>query len=57
MDKPKNEICTIRIMFPVDTDEQAIDIKKKAAALLVEMPESHLSFSITTGLPTNPLKP
>jgi len=29
----KKEVCTIRIMFPVESDEQAIDVKKKIKAI------------------------
>jgi len=53
MAQPKKEVCSIRIMFPVDTDEQAIDYKKKIAALLAEIPESVLNFSLAT-VPATP---
>ena len=46
MDQPKEQICTIRIMFPVKTDEQAIEYKKKIAAVLIEIPEAQLQFSL-----------
>lgn len=46
MEQDKREICTIRIMFPVDSDEQAIDCKKKIAALLAEIPDSQIQFSL-----------
>ena len=48
MEQPKKEICTIRIMFPVESDEQAIEYKKKIAALLVEIPDANIQFSITS---------
>lgn len=48
MDKPKQEICSIRIMFPVESDEQAIDYKKKIAAILSEISEAQIQFSITS---------
>jgi len=44
MEQPKQEICTIRIMFPVKDDEQAIEYKKKIAALVTEIPESNMQF-------------
>lgn len=42
------EVCTIRIMFPVTSDEQAIEYKKKITALLIEIPEAQLQFSLMT---------
>jgi len=53
MDKPEKEICSIRIMFPVNSDEQAIDYKKKISALLSEIPEANIQFSLVTA-PPNP---
>lgn len=46
MEQSNKEICSIRIMFPVNTDEQAIDIKKKVNALLAGIPDAHTNFSI-----------
>ncbi|GAH68189.1 unnamed protein product, partial [marine sediment metagenome] len=40
MGQDKKEVCSIRIMFPIDTDEQAIDYKKKITAMLSEIPEA-----------------
>lgn len=48
------QVCNIRILFPVDTDEQAIEYKKKITALLVEIPEANITFGLSTmpmGLP------
>ncbi|GAH62917.1 unnamed protein product [marine sediment metagenome] len=56
MEKPKQEICSIRIMFPVESDEQAIGYKKKIAALLAEIPDVQLNFSIST-MPAMPSRP
>ena len=52
MEQPKKEICSIRIMFPVESDEQAIEYKKKVTALLAEIPESTIQFSLM-GIPPN----
>jgi len=41
-----SEICTMRIMFPVTSDEQAIEYKKKINALLSEIPDASLQFSL-----------
>lgn len=46
MDTPKKEICTIRIMFQADTDEQAIEYKKQIAEVLKDVPDVQLQFSI-----------
>ena len=46
MDKPNQEVCSIRIMFPVDSDEQAIEYKKKIATILAEIPDVNLQFSL-----------
>ena len=46
MGEPKRDICSIRIMFPVESDEQAIDCKKKIAVLLAEIPDAQMQFSL-----------
>lgn len=42
------EFCTIRIMFPVKSDEEAIDCKKKIAAAISDKPEAQTDFRITS---------
>jgi len=57
MDKLKQEICSIRIMFPAESDEQAIEYKKKLSALLAEIPDAHIDFNLmerNTKVPTPP---
>lgn len=49
--KMDSEICMIKIVFPVDSDEQAIEFKKKIAAILTEIPDAQIHFSIMTGAP------
>ncbi len=46
MAQAKTEVCTIRIMFPVDSDEQAIDCKKKIRAVLKDIPDVNIQFSM-----------
>jgi len=46
MSDPKKEICSIRVIFPVMSDEQAIDCKKKIAASVVDIPEAQIHFSL-----------
>ncbi len=54
MGQLKQELCTIRIVFPVTSDEQAIHVKKKIADSLKEIPEAQIQFSIMTSPPNNP---
>ena len=43
---PNPDICTIRIMFPVESDEQAIEYKKKITTVLSEIANAQIQFSI-----------
>ena len=47
MAEPKREICTMRIMFPVESDEQAIEYKKKVAEVLKDIPDVMTQFNIS----------
>ncbi len=51
MGQDNKEVCSIRIMFPVDSDEHAIEFKKKIGLLLAEIPDAQIQFSIMTGRP------
>lgn len=51
MDDKKGEVCIIKIMFPVESDDQAIDYKKKIAAILSDQPDVNIQFSIMSGMP------
>ena len=42
------QMCTIRIGFIVATDEQAIEYKKKIAAVLSDIPDAQIQFSLMT---------
>lgn len=44
--KSNQDICTIKIMFPVDSDEAAIGYKQKVTALLSEIPEARIEFAL-----------
>lgn len=46
METPKQEVCTIRIIFPVESDEQAIGCKKKIAAAVQDISEAQIHFSL-----------
>lgn len=43
-----NEVCSIRIMFPINNDEQAVEIKKKIKDILSNIPEVQTQFTLTT---------
>ena len=47
MEQPKKEVCTIRIMFPVQSDDEALEAKKKIAEVLSDVPDVNFQFSIT----------
>lgn len=47
------EICTIRIVFPVDDLEGAVEVKKKIDEVLKDTPDAQTQFSTMT----NPMKP
>ena len=42
------EICNFRIMFPIDNDQQFIDIKAKIKALLDDVPHAQFFANITS---------
>lgn len=48
MAEPKKEICTIRIIFPVESDEHAIDCKKKINAIIADIPDAQIQFGLMT---------
>ena len=51
MDDKEKQVCTIRIMFPVESDEQAIEYKKKITALLSERPDAQIHFGLIAASP------
>jgi len=52
--KPTVQVCSIRIMFPVDTDEQAISYKKKIGDVLADIPQARIEFSLMSRPPVIP---
>lgn len=56
MEAVNNQICSIRIMFPVDTDERAIEYKKKIAEVLSNIPNATINFSLMV-MPMSPISP
>lgn len=53
MEKNDKEICTFRIVCQVESDEQAIDLKKKINEVFKDVKEKQTNMSFTS----NPLKP
>lgn len=51
---PKQQVCSIRIAFPVTSDDDAIAYKKKIDDILVNIPDANIQFSILSGRPTMP---
>jgi len=49
MDEQIKEYCIIKLMFPVTSDEQAFDCKKKVQAMLSAIPNSRVDFRIIAG--------
>lgn len=47
-EKSETELCTIRIMFPVESDEKALEYKRKISEILSAIPDAQIQFSIMT---------
>lgn len=47
MDDPKKEVCSITIMFPVESDEQALAIKSKIKEFVKDVEGVRFDFRIT----------
>lgn len=47
MDNDKKELCSIRVMFPVASDEDAIKAKHKLQEALADIPDVNIQFSIS----------
>lgn len=56
-EKSKKELCTITVMFPVDTDEEAIAIKKKVQEALKGIVNPQLRFTLTPSAMLRNIKP
>ncbi len=41
------QVCGMRIAFPIESDEQAIEYKKKISAVLSDLTNVRLDFNIT----------
>lgn len=54
MEQDKQEICTIRIIFPVKSDDQALAYKKKMSEVISDIPDAQMDFRIMSGRPSPP---
>lgn len=48
-----SEVCTIRIIFPVQSDEQALACKRKVREVLSDIPDVNVQFSMMD-IPSQP---
>lgn len=55
MPDEKKELCTIRIMFPVDSDAEAIEIKAKVKEVLGDKPDVQIQFAMMSGQTPRPM--
>lgn len=44
---PPKQVCTMRIIFPVESDEQAIAYKRKINEALSDLPEAGIDFGLS----------
>jgi len=49
-ESPK-QLCTLRIVFPVDDDEAAIEVKKKITEILAPMQDAQIIFGLAPARP------
>jgi len=59
MEQSKNEVCLIRIVFPVASDEQALNIKNQIDNSIKDIEGARSEFSLKTahGLLPTPMSP
>lgn len=50
----KQQVCSIRIAFPVTSDDDAIKYKKEIDKVFTNIPDANIQFSILSGRPTMP---
>lgn len=47
-EKNEKQVCSINIMFAVDTDEKAIEFKKKIGEIFSTLPDVRIQFRLVT---------
>jgi len=50
------QVCRIIVTFPVQTDEQALAVKRQIADTISELPDGQIQFTLMT-LPPNVMPP
>ena len=49
--EPQKQLCRITLMFTVDTDDEAIEIKKAVSVVVKDKPDIAVTFTITNAPP------
>jgi len=47
MDTNNKQMCMITIVFPTDSDDQAIGVKKKIENITAQYPDARVDFRLT----------
>jgi len=50
------QVCRLTVVFPVESDEVAIEVKRKIAEVVSELPDSQINFGLMS-MPSRPLMP
>lgn len=53
MSNPAKQLCSINIMFPIQSDDEAIEVKKKIQDILSTIADCKFDFRIVS-MPVNP---
>jgi len=48
---PTNQICRITLFFPVESDDKAIELKKKIGDVVADIPDVRFQFTIVNSPP------
>ena len=51
---PQKQICTIRILLVVDSDEEGLQYKKKVTEIFGSNPDAHVTFGLANNPPKKP---
>lgn len=51
---PIQQVCIIKIVFPVGSDDEAIDVKKRIGEAMKDMPDAQINFNLISGRPPMP---
>jgi hypothetical protein len=54
----KRQLCRITIMFPIDTDDKAVEYKKAITEIMSKVSDARIDFSLVSmpsikGIPSN----